>query len=621
MAETAKAVTAGDRSASAGAVAETRRTSLSLPVFLASGIGSLVLVAVLAVRAVGMWSSIANTLDLLRDKAEIGISSIVAQVSQHLDPAEHQLRYVADLLARREVLLEDEARFTDILIGALAAAPQISAIVFIDTEHQLIGVDRVDGKPVVYRRDYSRDGAVLDAVRAGWEAEAAAWGPPLWREKLGTTVINLRQPMRREGRYLGILIGIVTIGDLSAYLGALETIAGTNGFILYDRNAVLAHPNLIGRQPQLSEAMPLPMVSRFGDPVLQAIWQQEDRYPLRIVEGTDLEGHALDVLGERYTFIYREVAGFGPLPWQIGAYFGDEAIGAERDRLIEAGVVGLCALVVACLAAVLFARFLSRPVVQLSEAARHISRLDIAGVGELPRGLFRELNHQIDSFNSMLRGLRWFEVYVPRTLVHRLVKEGDPGVLVSVRRAVSVMFTDIAGFTRLAEGMDAPDVAGFLNEHFALVAGAVEREGGTVDKFIGDSVMAFWGAPEKQKNRAERAGRAALAIGDAIRADNERRRAAGLAPVGIRIGLYSGTVTVGNIGAPGRMNYTIVGDAVNVAQRLEQLCKEVYPAGTEVAILAGDATVADLGPGFGPVSIGARRLRGRAEEIEVFRLI
>ena len=90
--------------------------------------------------------------------------------------------------------------------------------------------------------------------------------------------------------------------------------------------------------------------------------------------------------------------------------------------------------------------------------------------------------------------------------------------------------------------------------------------------------MAFWGAPTRQQDHASRACRAALAIADAVRADNRRRQGEGLPPVRIRIGLYDGRVVAGNIGAPGRINYTLVGDAVNAANRLEQLGKEVDPS-------------------------------------------
>ena len=127
-----------------------------------------------------------------------------------------------------------------------------------------------------------------------------------------------------------------------------------------------------------------------------------------------------------------------------------------------------------------------------------------------------------------------------------------------------------------------------------------------VDKFIGDAVMALWNAIDDQADHAARAVRAALAIAAAMREDNAGARS----PVRLRIGLHSGPVVVGNIGTATRMNYTVVGDTVNVAQRLEVLAKELLP-GAEVAILLSAATAAALPPDLRLTSLGRHQLRGR----------
>jgi len=111
-----------------------------------------------------------------------------------------------------------------------------------------------------------------------------------------------------------------------------------------------------------------------------------------------------------------------------------------------------------------------------------------------------------------------------------------------------------------------------------------------------------------------------LAISAAIRSDNERRTAAELPPVGIRIGIHSGSATVGNIGSPDRVNYTIIGDSVNVGQRLEQLGKEVFPRDQDVSILISEDTAEAIGSDFNTNSIGKRKLKGRISELGVYKL-
>ena len=283
-------------------------------------------------------------------------------------------------------------------------------------------------------------------------------------------------------------------------------------------------------------------------------------------------------------------------------------------------MVGIGALALSIVAAVLLGRRIARPIVRFSAAAGQVRELNIAEIGDLPGSVFRELDQQARAFNAMLSALRWFELYVPRKIVGRLVKRGDIDDTISSARKITVMFTDIAGFSSVAEHLSAPEVAALVNRHFEIVAGCIEVEEGTVDKFIGDSVMAFWGAPEAQADAAERACRAALAIADGIRAENARRREEGDAPLGIRIGIHTGSATVGNIGAPGRINYTIIGDAVNVGQRLEQLGKTLFPADSETAILVSGATASELGPDFHPAPAGRHPVKGRAGELDVFRL-
>ena len=185
-------------------------------------------------------------------------------------------------------------------------------------------------------------------------------------------------------------------------------------------------------------------------------------------------------------------------------------------------------------------------------------------------------------------------------------------------REATVMFTDIVAFTRQSETMTAPETAEFLNQHFAMFSRCVEDEDGTIDKFIGDSLMAFWGAPEAQPDHAARACRAALAIRAAVIADNQARVREGGDPVRVHIGVHTGEVIVGNIGAPGRINYTIVGDTVNTANRLEQLGKEIDEDAVDTVILASAATTAAAS--VEARALGAHPIRGRQEELEVFAL-
>ena len=217
----------------------------------------------------------------------------------------------------------------------------------------------------------------------------------------------------------------------------------------------------------------------------------------------------------------------------------------------------------------------------------------------------------------MVGALKSFSLYVPKTLVSRLMARGDVTDIRSEVRTVTVLMTDIVGFTTIAEKMGAEETAAFLNEHLALVTGCIEAEGGVVDKFMGDAVMALWGALDEEPDQASRAVCAAMRIGEAIALDNRTEKIGGRGPVRLRIGIHSGQVVAGNIGTRARMNYTVVGDTVNIAQRLEALAK-VLLSGHETAILISGETAKVLDGTIEARSLGRHHLRGRSEAAEIF---
>ena len=218
-----------------------------------------------------------------------------------------------------------------------------------------------------------------------------------------------------------------------------------------------------------------------------------------------------------------------------------------------------------------------------------------------------------------LGAARWLGVYAPHQVTRRLLQGRDFAASAQMRE-VTVMLTDIVGFTTMAEQSSPAVVTDFVNRHFTMLNACVEGEGGTLAQFIGDSVMSFWGAPDPQPDHAARACRAALAVAGALQAENARRAQEGLEPVRMRIGVNTGMVTAGNVGAPGRSNYGIVGDTVNTTQRIEQLAKTLCPDHPTAAILVSARTHALAGPGFAFHEAGAHEVRGRREPVMIYRL-
>jgi adenylate cyclase len=306
-----------------------------------------------------------------------------------------------------------------------------------------------------------------------------------------------------------------------------------------------------------------------------------------------------------------------PPGWKLGIYVSTPPVLSLKEHMWTLFGIAAVVITLSIVISIMFARGLSRPLQGLALVAKKIGQFEL-DVDPLPRSRLTEIHETDAAVNSMIEGLRWFARYVPRQLVRRLMAQ--PDIDQAEMRQLTVLFTDIAGFTSMSENMSATEVGEFINHHLSLVSACIEAEGGTVDKFIGDAVMAFFGAPETQSDHASRACRAALGIRATIIADNAKRSARGLRTTRVRIGLHTGPVVVGNIGSEDRVNYTIIGDTVNVASRLESSGKKLGDPEADVGILASGEVIAAADFSDQAQEVGHYQLRGRSEETTVFRL-
>jgi adenylate cyclase len=179
-----------------------------------------------------------------------------------------------------------------------------------------------------------------------------------------------------------------------------------------------------------------------------------------------------------------------------------------------------------------------------------------------------------------------FGSYVPPQLVDEMVLEPSNHTMKAVNKDLTVMFCDLREFTKLAENLEPGQLQQMLNDVFGRLTQIIVERRGTVDKYMGDCVMAFWGAPVTMANHAELAVLAAIDITKAVKLINQEHRAMGLPVIKLGIGINTGQMCVGDMGSFMRRSYTVVGDAVNIASRLEGLTKKY-----DVSILTGPNTV------------------------------
>ncbi|MCG2721583.1 MAG: adenylate/guanylate cyclase domain-containing protein, partial [Thermodesulfovibrionales bacterium] len=219
---------------------------------------------------------------------------------------------------------------------------------------------------------------------------------------------------------------------------------------------------------------------------------------------------------------------------------------------------------------------------------------------------------------------RMFSSYVSPKIVEQIINNPEKAKLGGERKTVTVLFSDIIGFTTLSEQTSPEQVIELLNEYFEEMASIIFRWDGTLDKFVGDEIMAFWGAPVDQENHAERAFRCALHMVASLEKLHGKWTREGKPVLDCGIGINTGEVVIGNIGAPGKkMDYTIIGDHVNLGARVEKLTRS-YNA----KIIITEYTLQHIQPLiekklFGHIELNELdrvRVKGKEQEVRIFEL-
>jgi adenylate cyclase len=300
--------------------------------------------------------------------------------------------------------------------------------------------------------------------------------------------------------------------------------------------------------------------------------------------------------------------------WTLATVIPEAEFLGPIETTIRHLLIGLAVLILGAgiLSAWLARRIIARPLITVVDELKHVERFELDQVRRHPSRIV-ELENLSSAIADMAAGLAAFRKYIPADLVKMLVREGvEPRPGGSIR-TLTVLFADIAGFTGLSERL-GDRIIPLLSSYLDTMSREVSAAGGTIDKFIGDAVMAFWGAPAANADHAVDACRAALACQRALGASglsDDRSQ-----PLKVRIGINSGEMLVGNIGSEYRLNYTVIGDAVNVASRLEGANKAY---GTDIII--GEETRRLAGARIHARELDRLMVYGRAGGLAIYELL
>ena len=345
---------------------------------------------------------------------------------------------------------------------------------------------------------------------------------------------------------------------------------------------------------------------------------EDDRRLLESEKGmSDGETHLMGPAGHRYIVLpmtpAKSVVAYIERSWDAAL----EPLRVQRQIL---ALVGLAGVALTALLGFLLANGVTASVQKLSEATVRLVDGDYSVRVDIRQR--DEIGQLGDAFNSMVAGMQEKEKIrsvlrkaVSKEIADELLKRGEIN-LGGEERTVTVLFSDIRGFTGISESLKPGALVSQLNGYFVAMDRAIEERKGVVDKFIGDAIMALFGAPVSGADDADNAQRAALGMVAALERHNAERKAIGLPAWKNGIGLNTGPAVAGTMGSEERWSYTVIGDSVNLASRLEGLTKHYG-----VRILVSGATKAASKAGFTYRSLDLVRVKGKNEPVEVFELL
>jgi adenylate cyclase len=564
-----------------------------------------VAVSVIPVALIGLLMS-GRTRDVIERSLDDRFRVVVDQA---VESADHALGDARTALAAMAHALADQRRDIDARIdvatGILAAAPSVARVGVYDGSGARIDTLQKDAGAALPSQPAlpeAIDAALLERARAQGSAAAEV-------ELAGEAPhVLLVVPVAGAGVTWHVA-SYVSLAPVQARLSELAErhLGGDSAalFLVDDGFRLLAHASP-GQAP--------PLGTRIDSELLR------DADPQALAHGVYLfrELRHGDAVGA--------VQQLPHLPWFAVIEVPAEVAYAElREMRVWLAVAVAGVLLVAALGALLLARRLTAPIRTLVEfagdlAARrfgrrvHITSRDELGVlGDALSDASRQLA------DSERRVAREIEIrtalgrYLPERLVERIVTREQTLTLGGERRAITVLFADVAEFTPMVEKQPAEVMVTILNQLFTILTEIVFRHGGTVDKFIGDCVMAFWGAPDDQPDHAARAVAAAEDMQSWIEAGNEDWQRSYGVTIRLAIGVHTGEAVVGNFGSETRMEYTAIGDTVNLAARLEAIARPQQ-------ILVSEATRQAAGDDFEYVSLGSRQVAGKSEAVELYEV-
>ena len=503
--------------------------------------------------------------------------TIYLKTNDFLKPAEHQAEYMATILQQYKLLSVEDTFLQSLLLQNINQYPQFRSCyiglangdfaMFSDDFNKKLTliyhnklnktIKRLDSDNKIVSTDFlpknNYDPRLRQWYQGALNAQGLYWTSPYIFHSNQQLGISVSFPIMQQAALLGVVSIDILLKELNLFLSDILITPSSLMYILDDSNAVVAASDP-RKDSYLDEAEFNSIIQFSQDMVLNAGNKQNSIQQTFVYNKKEyillVQQYPKDFLSNWKTVMI--------VPQSELFY---SLIKSNQQLLI----LGLIISILGIIFVIIFSRSISSQIHKISEHAMKLKQLNFESKLDMKTQI-SELDNLHASINTMETGIKSFFHYVPKEIVRQLIKSNQEASISGQSKTITLLFTDIAKFTNITETIDPAQLAVLLSDYFEKTDVMVKKNKGIIDKFIGDSTMAIWGAPADNQNHAIDACHCGLDLNKTLNPNKSTL-------FKTRIGIHTGNVIVGNIGAKNRFNYTAVGKEVNIANRLEGINK------------------------------------------------
>lgn len=560
---------------------------------------------------------------------------VISEVSWGLKPAETEAEFSAALI-RDKVLPDQVNELGPYTYNMLKMQPLVKGAFYGDeagnyiyTEKEKNDITKIDiflrsqTPPLRVTTYLDKNGKTVSTEQTNvfdydprtrpWYVKAKEKRHTIWTDVFMLADQNKRAiatatPVYEQRQLKGVFGLDITLGYLSRFMTKQKISTHGFSFIISRDEMVIAMPN---KPPFTNIALKPGEMMNVHAIHLPLVDQSIDIY-----KKTGKEFILLPYQGIHYLVTYQPIPMFDQHEWYVGVIIHqNDFIGPLRRANLM--TLEICILIL-CLGIVIVSQVVTRvvrPLQLLGDETDRIKRFELDQPVKM-KSRIKEVIQLAAAMETMKAGLRHFQKYVPKVLVKQLIESGEDVRIGGQRKQLVIFFSDIENFTTLSEVTDPALLTAQLCDYFEALSSIILDEKGTIDKYIGDSIMAFWGAPLEEENPCAHAASAALRCLEKVKELNAAWQKSGKPVFLTRIGMNMGDAIVGNIGSSERFSYTVIGDTVNVANRIEEMNK-IYQTG----IMVSASIYTHLKDQFVLRMVDHVVVKGRREKVYLYELL